>query len=195
MALVLAGGRSSRARGRKACRRIDGRSWLGNQCRHLRSQGFRQVHVVVGFSAAKTARCVPPGVRRIWNRERMHNAFASLQAGLRGVRSAVLVIPIDARPPAPATIYRLRQALRGAPAAVPIWRGRGGHPVLLSPYMVAEIQRLPNSAAGRLDYLLASAAARRVSVQDRSIRGNMNRPSDWLLYLRCRKLRRPLWTG
>ncbi len=195
MAVVLAGGRSSRARGRKACRRIDGRSWLGHQCRHLRAQGFRQVHVVVGFSAIKTARCAPSGVRRIWNRKRAHGPFASLQAGLQTVRGVVLVLPVDAWPPAPATIYRLRQALRGAPAAVPVWRGRGGHPVLLSPDMVAAIRGLPGSAAGRLDHMLASVATRRVSVRDRSIRHNMNRSGDWSLYLRYRKLRRPLWTG
>ncbi|WP_367184296.1 NTP transferase domain-containing protein [Acidiferrobacter sp.] len=195
MAVVLAGGRSSRARGHKACRRIAGRPWLHHQCRHLRRQGFRQVRVVLGFSAMNTARCVPPGVRRIWNRNRALGSFASLQAGVRAARGGVLVVPVDAWPAAPSTLYRLRQALRGAPAAVPAWRGQGGHPVLLSGQSAAILAASPLSGTARLDRVLAAVPARRIAVRDRSVRGNMNRRRDWLLYLRCRNLRRPLWTG
>ncbi|WP_363320784.1 nucleotidyltransferase family protein [Acidiferrobacter sp.] len=194
IAVVLAGGRSSRAHAHKGCRRIEGHSWLYRQCRHLRSQGFRQVRVVLGFSAMHTARCAPPEVRRIWNRNRARAPFASLCAGLRGVHGPTLVLPVDAWPPSRATIYRLRQGLRGARAATPTWGGRAGHPVLLSDDLTTAIARLASSTKERLDHVLASAGARRIAVQDRSIRRNMNRRRDWSLYLRCRKLRRPLWT-
>lgn len=195
MAVVLAGGRSSRARAPKACRRIDGRPWLYHQCHRLRSQGFEQVRVVLGFHAMNTARCAPPGVRRIWNRDRAGGPFASLCAGLRGARGAVLVVPVDAWPAAPASIYRLRQGVRGARAAIPIWRGRGGHPAWLSDDLARSIARRSHGGGGRLDHVLASAGARRIQVQDYSIRRNMNRRRDWSFYLRNRKLRRPLWTG
>ncbi len=195
MALLLAGGRSSRARTHKGCRRVDGRPWLYRQCRFLRSQGFAQVRVVLGYSAMGAARCVPPGVRRIWNKNRAGGPFASLRAGLRGARGPVLVVLVDAWLPSPATICRLRQGLRGARAALPAWRGRGGHPALLSHELAAAIARSAHSPKERLDRVLASAGARRIAVQDRSIRCNMNRRRDWRIYLRCRKLRRPLWKG
>ena len=195
MAVVLAGGRSSRARAPKGCRPIEGRPWLYRQCRRLRSRGFAQVRVVLGFSAMNTARCVPPGVRRIWNRDRAGGPFASLRAGVRGAHGPVLVVLVDAWPPAPATICRLRQGLRGACAATPTWRGKGGHPALLSHDLATAIAGHGNPAKERLDHVLASAGAHRIAVQDRSIRRNMNRRRDWALYLRYRKLRRPLWTG
>lgn len=195
MAVVLAAGRSSRARASKACRGIKGRPWLYHQCRRLRAQGFEQIRVVLGFRATDTARCAPPGVRRIWNRDRAGGPFASLCAGLRGARGAVLVVPVDAWPPAAASIYRLRQGLRGARAAIPSWRGQGGHPPLLSDDLARAIARGSHAVGGRLDHVLASAHACRVEVQDRSIRRNMNRRRDWSIYLRNRKLRRPLWMG
>ena len=195
MAVVLAGGRSSRARAPKGCRPIEGRPWLYRQCRRLRSRGFAQVRVVLGFSAMNTARCVPPGVRRIWNRDRAGGPFASLRAGVRGAHGPVLVVLVDACPPSLATIYRLRQGLRGACAAIPAWRGRGGHPALLSRDLASAIAGHANPAEERLDRMLASSGARRIAVQDRSIRSNKNRSRDWALYLRYRKLRRPLWTG
>ena len=199
MALLLAGGRSSRARTHKGCRRVEGRPWLYRQCRVLRSQGFAQVRVVLGYSAMGAARCVPSGVRRIWNRNRAGGPFASLRAGLRaglrGARGPVLVVLVDAWLPSPATICRLRLGLRGAYAAIPVWRGRGGHPALLSHELAAAIAGSVHSPKERLDHVLASAGARRIAVQDRSVRRNMNRRRDWWLYLRCRKLRRPLWMG
>lgn len=194
MALILAAGRSARSPGHKACRLHRGAVWLRRQCRDLRQSGCSEIRVVVGFSAHRVARCAPPYVRITRNKHPARGPFSSIQAGLKNIRQTVLIVPVDTPPPSRATLCRLRHALQCQQAAIPIWRGRGGHPVLLSAEFSVAVGKLPWSAAARLDVVLRGSLCVRLSVQDRSVAKNLNRPRDWLSYIRNPQQRRPVWT-
>lgn len=191
--VILSGGRGSRAKGSKACRFVAHSAWIAHQCRELRKQRCTQIRVVVGFSAGRVARCVPLGVRKLCNTRPAFGPFSSLQKGLTCVKEAVLVVPIDAALPTAATLFRMRRALRLGAAVIPAWRGRGGHPILLGAALAVSLAHVPPSPSHRLDRFLRSASCRRVPTQDRSVLVNLNKSSDWALYLRHQNLRRPLW--
>lgn len=108
-------------------------------------------------------------------------ALAAMSPGVMGREGSLLVTPVDMLPPALGTVSALLAALQGEVlAATPTRRGRGGHPVavraeLLAPYLLDSIQELPS-----LRDVLALAAHRRVRVEvdDETIHGDLDTPSD-----------------
>jgi CTP:molybdopterin cytidylyltransferase MocA len=103
------------------------------------------------------------------------NPFLSVKAGaMKATGAAAFLLPLDVPCPDPRVFRALEQA---GPAAVPIYEGRGGHPVLvpLDPVRRAE-------DADRLDHLLARLNPRRVPVDDPRVRMNLNTPDDWAAF-------------
>jgi molybdenum cofactor cytidylyltransferase len=86
--------------------------------------------------------------------------------GVSGSAQAVFVMPADHPAVAPTVVETLVEAhaCEGARIVVPVWRGRGGHPVLVSLELREELLTL--DARGGLRALLAARAAevRRVVV-------------------------------
>ena len=195
MAIVLAAGRSSRTRGHKACRRVKGQSWLVRQCHDLRKRGYGPIRVVLGYSARRVARCVPPGIHRLWHPKASRGPFSSLQRGVANTKANVLILPLDVPLPKVGTLQRLRKALRHEQAVIPVWRGRGGHPVLLSAALAQGFARMPLTPTTRLDLVLRNSPCCRVPTQDRSILTNLNRSRDWSIYRQNHNLRKSLWMG
>lgn len=187
LALLLAGGRSQRARGHKACRRFQGRSWLAWQCHALRAAGFRQIRVVLGRQPGRAVRCLPQGYKRRWNPGARTGPFSSLQTGLRGQPQPTLLLPLDVPLPDRTTLYHLARAGRRQPAALPIRRGRGGHPVMLGKSLVRRLQELnPADPASRLDWQLRLSGAARTPTRNPFVGMNLNRQRDWRAFLRAR---------
>jgi CTP:molybdopterin cytidylyltransferase MocA len=101
-------------------------------------------------------------------------------------RESVFVLPVDV-PAASAPVWvALADALRAEPdawAAVPSFGGRGGHPVLLAPRLVAELRAMRPvwgaADAPRLDRELRSRAVARVPVDDPRVGLNLNTREDW----------------
>jgi len=164
--------------------RIDGRAWIEHQLDATERIGPGRTVVVLGFEHARYAEQVeslPARAVVARNEAPERGPFSSLQVGLAHVApdDPTFVLPIDVPAPAPEVWASLLAALTsGVDAAVPVHRGRGGHPVLLSPRLARGLRRL--GAETRLDFELRRVAVARVPVEDARVRRNLNTPEDWL---------------
>lgn len=176
--------------GAKALLLVDGIPLVMRHLQRLHEAGCRSMAVVVRPAVApvvvELVRDIPwgAGVRVVT--ASTNSQAGSLAVGLRALGdlehdAALLVTPVDMLPPALGTVGALLAALQGdVLAATPLSRGRGGHPVavrveLLAPYLVDGPREPPS-----LRDVLASAAHRRVRVEvdDASIHGDLDTPSD-----------------
>jgi CTP:molybdopterin cytidylyltransferase MocA len=194
--VVLAAGRSSRMGEPKGLVRVDGRPWILHQ---LDALAGRRVVVVLGEDRARYEEVVPslaarvPPATVVVNPAPDRGPFSSLQVGLAALAGgpaasrarsvAAFVLPVDV-PAASADVWTALEAALGdrdgIDAAVPEHEGRGGHPVLLAPSLLARLGTAP--ASSRLDELLRAlppGRLRRVQVGDPRIRLNLNAPEDW----------------
>ena len=183
--LILSGGQSSRAGAPKALMPISGEPWLSKQVKAFRAAGGDQVVVVLGFAAAEIRAALPrfaPAVTFVVNEAPERGQFSSLQVGLAALRSsAVFCLPIDVPAPLSPVWQVLANALKGGVKAVmPTHQGRGGHPVLLSAALAAELNAL--SPLARLDEALQALEPTqllRVEVEDSRVTMNLNSPEAW----------------
>lgn len=92
--------------------------------------------------------------------------------------SEVLVTPVDAPPPSIETLGALFDALaRGARAATPSHRGRGGHPVVCAADVLRSLAAAPRPLR---DVLRALGDARvRVPVDDPAVTLDLDTPDDF----------------
>ncbi|HXO22862.1 MAG TPA: nucleotidyltransferase family protein [Thermoanaerobaculia bacterium] len=101
----------------------------------------------------------------------------------------LLVAPADLPALRAATVIELlrRQAASGAPLAVPVHRGRRGHPLAIAPALLGEIDAL-DPAVG-LRQLLACHAAEllEVAVDDPGAVADVDTPQDYQLLLAAQK--------
>jgi molybdenum cofactor cytidylyltransferase len=93
-----------------------------------------------------------PGVELVQNEDWARGGmFSSVRLGAKGLEVPTFVHPCDV-PGADGRVYRLlsRAYRPGVDDAVrPVYRGRGGHPVLLSPAVVAALRSAPRTATLR----------------------------------------------
>jgi CTP:molybdopterin cytidylyltransferase MocA len=189
--VILAAGASERMGEPKALLRLPAPSrtcLLIDQVHRLQRAGCARVAVVLGADAARITPALPPGDPNVlvclnegWRR----GSFSSLQVGLKTLPDCArgaLVLPVDVPGVPPQVMAGLVPGSDDVPdAVVPVHEGRGGHPVWLSPALIARILREPPTA--RLDHLLAGCVVVRVEVADPHVRGNVNTPEDWARFV------------
>lgn len=185
--VLLAAGRSSRMGQPKGLVVVEGRPWIAHQLEALasaRGAAAGRVILVLGHDRERYFEAVlglGRSVDLVTNPDPERGPFSSLQEGLSAVEPgrAAFVLPVDVPVSTPAVWSALAAAVEGgADAAVPVLDGRGGHPVLLGPALVATLLSRP--AGSRLDEeLRAVANLARVPVDDRRVRLNLNTPGDW----------------
>jgi CTP:molybdopterin cytidylyltransferase MocA len=190
-AVVLAAGEGRRMGGATALLEIDGRTLVEHHAERLTEVGCSSIVVVVPPAAARAV------TERLLSHRVVHIAAAatasqadSLAAGLRVLAGAsgdvVVVTPVDMVPAQRGTHHALLAALTSgtAVAVTPVYRGRGGHPVVVRRSMLApyEERGLPGStlALPPLRDVLAEAgdARRRVEVDDENVLGDLDTPAD-----------------
>jgi len=183
--VLLAAGRSSRMGEPKGLVLFAGRPWIETQ---LAALDGRRVTVVLGHDGPRYLEAIPDLAKRtevVVNPDPDRGPFSSLQVGLAAVsgsaEGSIFVLPVDV-PAASAAVWRALEEALGPEldAAIPIFEGRGGHPVLLAPPFIARLcGRDPASPDARLDLELRSCRARRVPTDDPRVRMNLNAPEDW----------------
>jgi len=97
--------------------------------------------------------------------------------------SAAFVLPVDVPAPAPEVWRALWDARHGAWVCVPEYRGRGGHPALLSARFVEELLALPPES--RLDEEIRRVdprRVRRIPVSDPRAAMDLNTPADYAAF-------------
>ncbi len=178
-----------------------GKPWLERQLNRFRDAGGERAIVVLGYDREQYVQAISwlaaaPGTwieREEISRSIVVNAlpqygpFSSITSAaqilLKEKAPGAFVLPVDV-PAANQEVWeKLVQALSGpVRSCIPVFKGRGGHPVLLSRAFLAALLRVPvDSAEGRLDLQLRRLAAGqvvRVFVEDERILKNMNTPED-----------------
>lgn len=190
VALVPAAGASRRMGRRKLLLPFAGGTVIGGL-----------VEALVEGGAGEVALVVAPGDEELaaWARERSlalavnprpeDGMLSTIRAGLDAVGGTtalaaagrpVLVAPADLPALSPATVRAVLAALAaGAPLAVPIHRGRRGHPLGIAPALLPEIDRL-DPAVGLRELLDRHAAElREVPVDDRGAIEDVDTPEDY----------------
>lgn len=189
--IVLAAGASRRMGRPKALLSFRGRTFLDSVLDLLLSGGCARAVVVLGHDAdalrATAGLDRRPDIRVVVNAEWEQGQFTSVQAAIRAL-SAPLDPPADAallalvdQPHIPASVvHALIERFREtrAPLIRPTVDGRGGHPVLISRALFAEILTSPSTAT--LYDIFQSHATERIDVPVDSpeIREDFDLPED-----------------
>jgi len=183
--IILAAGDAPRLGFPKALARFGKRSVLEIAVENC--AGLATPIVVLGHQATRVRAAVPRSARVVVHPGWRSGQLSSLRAGLRRVRlnSPFLLYPVDYPLLTPSVIGRLVAAFRRRSARhkiiVPTFRGRGGHPVVFSPAVRAELTRartareVVQKEAGRVKFVPVGTAA---------IEQDFDTPAS---YRRCRR--------
>jgi len=184
-ALLLAGGYSSRMQRFKPLLPLGASTVLGRAVDTFRTAGVRDVTVVVGHRGEELRPVIEGmGARCVVNAGFAAGMYSSLVAGIRslGTRAtACFVLPADMPAVRSRTVALLAKAHGRTSASVlyPTFRGRRGHPPLLSSSVFPAIAS--GTGEGGLRHLLAQwePHAREVSVVDEGILIDVDTPEDY----------------
>jgi CTP:molybdopterin cytidylyltransferase MocA len=181
--LILAGGEGRRFGAPKAFARLpDGRTFLEACCEALTAAGARTVAATL---PPRHAGHEVPGLRQVALPEPGLDMLGSLRWGLRHLLSepawgAVVALPVD-HPLVGAVAIRELAAVAAA-VAVPCYRGKRGHPILLDRAVADRIARGELTGATLRDVVRLVGAVD-VAVDDPGVVANCNTPEalrSWL---------------
>jgi len=176
-AIVLAAGASSRMGRPKALLEYQGETFLSRSAR-LFLPFCDPVVVVLPPSGLEC----PAGVIVTVNPEPERGMLTSLQCGLRALPDSarfVFFTPVDLPAVAPQTVSALREAAGQAPAIIPRYSGRRGHPVLISRELVPEFLDLRAPATARAVIERHAGEIRHIDVDDPGIVTDIDEPADY----------------
>lgn len=157
-ALILAAGYSSRMGDFKPLMKLGPESASEHAVRCFLRAGIQDVRVVTGHRAEEVAKAVEPlGANVVFNPCFDDGMFSSVQAGVRTLDSRVgafFLLPVDHALVRPFTVTKMLAARHSCPGGIvyPVFRGRRGHPPLVSYRFREEI--LAGSYQGGLRVLL-----------------------------------------
>ncbi|MCZ6536251.1 MAG: nucleotidyltransferase family protein [Chloroflexi bacterium] len=155
VALLLTAGESTRMGDLKALLPWQGASLLSYQVSTLQQAGINPIVVVLGHRAQELESQLPaaPGVRQVHNPNYLKGKTTSIKAGLNALQpheiDAVLVLNVD-QPRTATTIKSIvDEHHRHTPLiTIPTYRGKGGHPVILSSTLLDELMGISEESLG-----------------------------------------------
>lgn len=190
-AIVLAAGESRRMGSPKArlpFPETDGSesTFLDHLLRVFGDSKAEPIVVVLGHDADNLARGFQFGrARVIVNRDYKSGMLSSIQAGLRALDGddvgGALVCPVDHPDVNPAVVDALIERFENEPSAValPVHRGRRGHPVLFASRVFPELLGAPNSVGARQVVWDHQDDLLEVEVPDKGVTVDIDTPSDY----------------
>jgi len=183
------------------------RTWLEIQCRRYHDGDGETAVVVLGYDRERYFEMLgireetPPefiaiggcNVRLLHNTSPDLGPFSSLKIACCWILEetdyrAAFVLPIDTPLPSPKVLRALMEEMQpGIEVAQPRHGGRGGHPVLLSRYILSRIAAIDVSdPAARLDAQIhrgrEMGIVTSVNVEDHRVLLNLNDPHAWQRY-------------
>jgi molybdenum cofactor cytidylyltransferase len=195
-AIILAAGRSSRMGDFKPLLKIDDKPVLKRVISIFPEAGIKDVRVIVGYRYSELLVQIEEcDVAWIRNDRWEQGMFSSVKAGVATIEDSVkgfLVMPVDIPLVEAPTIIRLVEVFEQSEKLVcyPNFRGRRGHPPLISTQYRQEILQWENSGglAGFLKQKQADSID--VDVEDEGILLDMDTPEDYRRLIKRPGLRR-----
>ena len=182
-AILLAGGASTRMGRPKALLPIAESTFLGRLIAIYR-EPCEPVIVVLGYGAdVIQASIKSTAARWVVNEDPSRGQFSSLQTGLRALPAGVdcLFQPIDFPAVHAATVEQV--ARTEGVLVIPRHHGQRGHPVRLSPALIAELLSHPATAQARDVIRRHYAAAKYVDVADAGVVTDIDTPEDFARWI------------
>ena len=148
------------------------------------SAGIHQVIIVVNSSLYKLIKAgplaLPEEVKLVVNLHPENGRFYSLQTGLRVVAAGSYVFIQNADNPfvEPDVLRNLIEKRKEASVVVPVFSGKAGHPVLISPEVCSSILKSEIQDT-RLDFFLRDFPSQFVESDNNRILININTPGDY----------------
>ncbi|MBI5843660.1 MAG: NTP transferase domain-containing protein [Deltaproteobacteria bacterium] len=178
--IILAAGEGRRMGLPKALLEIGGARLALLQRNLLMDAGCGSVATVIGSEARRVRDGLGdfPGI--VENPDFKDGQFSSLVKGLLSINPErwAVVLPVDVFPVQVQTVkFLMEKASPPLDAVSPVFDGRSGHPVILSPKLCALIRAMP-PASSRLDLVLRSCRRAFAGVYDKAVASNLNRPED-----------------
>ncbi|MEO8028692.1 MAG: nucleotidyltransferase family protein [Bryobacteraceae bacterium] len=180
--VILAAGASSRMGRVKALLEIDGETFIDRVARVLGTKCNPVIAVLGHHAEAIRAGLRNPGaIQFAENPEPDCGMLTSLQIGLCSapdLSAGVLFTPVDVPLVSLSTVSLLAAALsKGASVAVPVYKGKRGHPVAISGGVAERLMGLPES--GRANDMIRAEVAVEITVADAGVILEVDTPQDY----------------
>ena len=198
-ALLLAAGESTRMVELKALLPWHGEALLEYQVAALSSAGLIRTMVVLGFQSERLKAVLKGhgGVQHTHNPDYQEGKTTSIKAGLRalgqvkdssGLEDAVLILNVD-QPRSANIIQRVMElhlCPSGGPSGptylitVPTYQGKGGHPIIVSTSLIAEIMDISEDTLGLKAVVYKhKIETQRVEIDSPEILLDLNTPQEY----------------
>lgn len=178
-AIILAAGASTRMGAPKALARYAGQTFLEGLIA-VYAPLCQPIIVVLGYEAERIqAGCRIEPARAVLNPHPERGQFSSLQCGLRALPpdcAAAFFQPVDAPGIGAETLAALRAAT-SAQAAIPIYQGRRGHPVLIGRKVMEGMLAAPFDASAKALLALYESETAWVPVADPAVLRDIDDPA------------------
>ncbi|MEG0157319.1 MAG: nucleotidyltransferase family protein, partial [Anaerovoracaceae bacterium] len=143
VAIILAGGLSSRMKAFKPLLPIGGEPALLVAVKGFRAAGIKTIYVVTGHQRELLAPLIAQeGLIEVYNQDYEKGMFSSIGAGIAAAKNAeggILLLPVDCPLVFPEVIKRVLAAATEKNMVVPCYLGKKGHPLYLPQRYVERI--------------------------------------------------------
>ena len=185
-AILLAAGESTRMGQQKALLPWHGTTLIQYQIGALLEAGVSQVVAVLGYRAETLRHLVEafPGAKAALNLRYRTGKSSSVRAGLRQVdpqTEGILVLAVD-QPRSPETVRHVVAAHRQLDTVItyPVYRGKGGHPIVFSGTLLPELMRIRESRQGLREVVERHRAeVSHIEVDDTEVLLDLNQPEEY----------------
>jgi molybdenum cofactor cytidylyltransferase len=192
-AMILSAGASRRMEQPKGLLTIGGTSFLKHIADVVTASDIRDTVIVLGADHDSIRNALgwfggTVVVNHDWESGQLSSIVAGINALESGGHSGILLWPVD-HPLIPASlITRMVHAYResGSPIVVPVYRGRRGHPVILSRTVFDEVRSAPGTVGLRSVVHAHKEHICEVPTEEEGVVINIDTPDDYRRFVTAR---------